>query len=250
MTTVETKVGETVDTVKKPLKKIAPKIEGEVEKKVSVKKTETKSKPKVTTEIKAEKPAIKKIATPKVAIDAIKPEDEVKKVAEVKVSKSVKPEVKPEVEVKKVAEVKEEKPVTKKVKTSKSVKIEKFEATGKRKKSVARVKLVSGSGVITINNRNIEEYFPIGTLPIVAKQPLELTQTLNKLDVFAVVFGGGFSGQAGAIRNAISKALLLVSDTYRAELKKAGYLTRDSRIKERKKYGLKKARKAPQYSKR
>ncbi|MCK9575891.1 MAG: 30S ribosomal protein S9 [Clostridia bacterium] len=136
------------------------------------------------------------------------------------------------------------------MKTSKSVKIEKFEATGKRKKSVARVKLVSGSGVITINNRNIEEYFPIGTLPIVAKQPLELTQTLNKLDVFAVVFGGGFSGQAGAIRNAISKALLLVSDTYRAELKKAGYLTRDSRIKERKKYGLKKARKAPQYSKR
>ena len=254
--TTEVKVSETVEAVKKTVKKVTPKVEGEVAKKAPAKKTETAVKaPKVTevktekpAEVKAEKPAVKKATAPKAVKTEVKPETKAEVKPEVKTEKpaEVKAEIKSEVK----AEVKAEKPAVKKAKAVKAVKAEKFEATGKRKKSVARVKLVNGSGVITVNGRNLEQYFPVGTLPIVVKQPLELTQTLSKLDVFAEVFGGGFSGQAGAIRNAIAKALLVVSDTYRAELKKAGYLTRDSRVKERKKYGLKKARKAPQFSKR
>ncbi len=122
--------------------------------------------------------------------------------------------------------------------------------TGRRKKSIARVRLVSGSGKITINKRDIEEYFDLETLKLIVRQPLTLTNTLDKFDVFVNVQGGGFTGQAGAIRQAIARALVDQSETYKAELKKAGFLTRDSRMKERKKYGLKKARKAPQFSKR
>ena len=122
--------------------------------------------------------------------------------------------------------------------------------TGRRKKSVARVRIVPGSGVITINKRDIDDYFGLETLKVVVKQPLELTKTVGKFDIFVNVQGGGFTGQAGAIRHGISRALLEVDEEYRAVLKAAGYLTRDPRMKERKKYGLKAARRAPQFSKR
>jgi small subunit ribosomal protein S9 len=123
--------------------------------------------------------------------------------------------------------------------------------TGRRKKAIARVRLLpNGSGNININKRNIDEYFGLDTLKLIVRQPLELTGTSDKFDVEVNVYGGGFTGQAGAIRHGISRALLQASDEYRAALKKAGYLTRDPRMKERKKYGLKKARKAPQFSKR
>ncbi len=122
--------------------------------------------------------------------------------------------------------------------------------TGRRKKSVARVRLVPGTGVITINKRDIDEYFGLETLKVVVRQPLDLTKTEGKFDVFVNVQGGGFTGQAGAIRHGIARALLEVDEEYRAELKAAGYLTRDPRMKERKKYGLKAARRAPQFSKR
>ena len=122
--------------------------------------------------------------------------------------------------------------------------------TGRRKKSVARVRLVPGTGVITINKRDIDEYFGLETLKVVVKQPLELTGTNGKFDVLVNVQGGGFTGQAGAIRHGIARALLEVDEEYRASLKTAGFLTRDPRMKERKKYGLKAARRAPQFSKR
>jgi len=125
-----------------------------------------------------------------------------------------------------------------------------YYGTGRRKKSVARVRLVPGKGEITINKRSIDEYFGLETLKVVVKQPLELTQTLGKFDVLVNVQGGGFTGQAGAIRHGIARALLEVDEEYRALLKAAGYLTRDPRMKERKKYGLKAARRAPQFSKR
>ncbi len=125
-----------------------------------------------------------------------------------------------------------------------------YYGTGRRKKSVARVRLVPGTGEITINKRNIDEYFGLETLKVVVKQPLELTKTLGKFDVLVNVQGGGFTGQAGAIRHGIARALLEVDEEYRALLKAAGYLTRDPRMKERKKYGLKAARRAPQFSKR
>lgn len=137
--------------------------------------------------------------------------------------------------------------------TKKAAKVKKPAATiltGRRKKSIARVRIVTGSGKITINKRDIEEYFDLETLKLIVRQPLTLTNTLDKYDVFVNVQGGGFTGQAGAIRQAIARALVDQSETYKAELKKAGFLTRDSRMKERKKYGLKKARKAPQFSKR
>ena len=123
-------------------------------------------------------------------------------------------------------------------------------STGRRKEAVARVRIVSGNGKITINKRDIDEYFALDTLKLIVRQPLTLTNTTDKYDVFVNVQGGGFTGQAGAIRHAIARALVVESETYKAELKKAGFLTRDSRMKERKKYGLKKARKAPQFSKR
>ncbi len=125
-----------------------------------------------------------------------------------------------------------------------------YYGTGRRKKSVARVRLVPGTGVITINKRDIDDYFGLETLKVVVKQPLELTATTGKFDVVVNVTGGGFTGQAGAIRHGISRALLEVDEEYRTALKAAGFLTRDPRMKERKKYGLKAARRAPQFSKR
>ncbi len=123
-------------------------------------------------------------------------------------------------------------------------------ATGRRKSSVARVRLVDGNGKITINKRDIEEYFGLDTLKQVVRQPLVLTDSLNKFDVMVTVDGGGLSGQAGAIRHGISRALVKVSEENKAVLKTAGLLTRDPRMKERKKYGLHKARRAVQFSKR
>jgi len=122
--------------------------------------------------------------------------------------------------------------------------------TGRRKTSVARVRLLPGNGNITINNRSIDEYFDFETLRVIAREPLVITETLDKYDVYVNVIGGGFTGQAGAIRHGIARALLKADEELRPILKKAGHLTRDSRMKERKKYGLKKARRAPQFSKR
>ena len=126
----------------------------------------------------------------------------------------------------------------------------KFYGTGRRKSSIARVYLVPGNGNITINKRSLDEYFGLETLKVVVKQPLALTETTEKFDVLVNVHGGGYTGQAGAIRHGISRALLEVDDEFRPVLKSAGYLTRDPRLKERKKYGLKAARRAPQFSKR
>ena len=125
-----------------------------------------------------------------------------------------------------------------------------FYGTGRRKKAIARVRLVDGKGNITINGKNIDEYFGMETLKVIVKQPLVLTNTLEKFDVVATVVGGGFTGQAGAIRHGVSRALLQANGEFRLSLKQNGFLTRDSRMKERKKYGLKKARRAPQFSKR
>ena len=125
-----------------------------------------------------------------------------------------------------------------------------YYGTGRRKTSVARVRLVPGEGNVVINGRHIDEYFGIKTLDLIVKQPLNLTETADKYDVIANVQGGGPSGQAGAIRHGISRALLQNGDEMRPLLKKAGLLTRDPRMKERKKYGLKAARRAPQFSKR
>lgn len=122
--------------------------------------------------------------------------------------------------------------------------------TGRRKSSVARVRLIPGKGNIVINNKPLEEYFGRKVLEILVKQPLVVTNTLGKYDVIANVFGGGVAGQAGAVRHGIARALLEVDEEFRVPLKKAGFLTRDPRMKERVKYGLKKARKAPQFSKR
>jgi small subunit ribosomal protein S9 len=122
--------------------------------------------------------------------------------------------------------------------------------TGRRKSSVARVRLIPGEGKITINKRDMDTYFGLETLKLIVRQPLVLTETLSKYDVIANVHGGGYTGQAGAIRHGISRSLLEVDGGLRGILKKAGFLTRDPRMKERKKYGLKKARRAPQFSKR
>ncbi|TFE23911.1 30S ribosomal protein S9 [Cohnella luojiensis] len=122
--------------------------------------------------------------------------------------------------------------------------------TGRRKHSVARVRLVPGEGRIVINKREINDYFDLETLKLIVKQPLNLTETVNKYDIVILAHGGGTSGQAGAIRHGISRALLKADPELRPALKKAGFLTRDPRMKERKKYGLKAARRAPQFSKR
>ena len=119
--------------------------------------------------------------------------------------------------------------------------------TGRRKSSVARVYLVPGTGKITINKRDIDEYFGLDTLKVIVRQPLVATETTDKFDVLVNVKGGGYTGQAGAIRHGISRALLTVDEDYRPVIKKAGFLTRDPRMKERKKYGLKAARRAPQF---
>ena len=125
-----------------------------------------------------------------------------------------------------------------------------YYGTGRRKKSIARVRLVPGEGKVIINDRSLDDYFGLETLKVIVKQPMVLTDTASKFDVICKVLGGGFTGQAGAIRHGISRALLKADEEFRAVLKKAGFLTRDPRMKERKKYGLKKARKAPQFSKR
>lgn len=125
-----------------------------------------------------------------------------------------------------------------------------YYGTGRRKSSVARVRLVPGTGKITINKRDIDDYFGLETLKVVVRQPLNATKTLGKFDVLVNVSGGGFTGQAGAIRHGIARALLQYDESLRPALKKAGFLTRDPRMKERKKPGLKKARRAPQFSKR
>ena len=127
---------------------------------------------------------------------------------------------------------------------------QKFYGTGRRKSSVARVYLTPGKGNITINKRDIDEYFGLETLKVIVRQPLTATETTEKYDVKVNVKGGGYTGQAGAIRHGIARALLKVDEDFRPVLKKAGYLTRDPRMKERKKYGLKAARRAPQFSKR
>ncbi len=126
----------------------------------------------------------------------------------------------------------------------------KYYGTGRRKSSVARVYLVPGTGKITINKRDIDEYLGLETLKVVVRQPLVATETVDKFDVLVTVKGGGYTGQAGAIRHGIARALLQVDGEYRPTLKAAGFLTRDPRMKERKKYGLKAARRAPQFSKR
>ena len=125
-----------------------------------------------------------------------------------------------------------------------------FYGTGRRKSSVARVRLYQGTGKITINGKDIEEYFGLETLKVIVRQPLIVTNTTAKYDVIVKVVGGGFTGQAGAIRHGIARALNEANDEFRPALKSNGFLTRDPRMKERKKYGMKKARKAPQFSKR
>ncbi|CCQ93717.1 ribosomal protein S9 [[Clostridium] ultunense Esp] len=125
-----------------------------------------------------------------------------------------------------------------------------YYGTGRRKESVARVRLVPGDGRVIINGRDMDDYFGTETLKLIVKQPLALTNTLGHYDVLVNIHGGGFTGQAGAIRHGIARALLKVDPEFRGPLKKAGFLTRDPRMKERKKYGLKAARRAPQFSKR
>ncbi len=129
-------------------------------------------------------------------------------------------------------------------------KTSRFYGTGRRKSSVARVYVTPGTGKITINKKDIEDYFGLETLKVIVRQPFAVTGTTGKYDVAVNVYGGGFTGQAGAIRHGISRALLEADAEYRPALKKAGFLTRDPRMKERKKYGLKAARRAPQFSKR
>ena len=125
-----------------------------------------------------------------------------------------------------------------------------FYGTGRRKKSVARVRIVPGTGVITINGKNIDEYFGLETLKLIVNQPFSVTGTTGKFDIIALVSGGGISGQAGAIRHGLARALVKADEAYKPALKAAGLLTRDPRMKERKKYGLKAARRASQFSKR
>ena len=125
-----------------------------------------------------------------------------------------------------------------------------FYGTGRRKSSVARVRVYQGSGKVTVNERDIDDYFGLETLKLIVRQPLSVTETTDKFDIVCRVAGGGVTGQAGAIRHGIARALLQADENYRPALKKAGLLTRDPRMKERKKYGLKGARRAPQFSKR
>ncbi len=125
-----------------------------------------------------------------------------------------------------------------------------FYGTGRRKSSVARVRVYQGTGKITVNGRDIDDYFGLETLKLIVRQPMQLTNTMDQFDIVCTVAGGGVTGQAGAIRHGLSRALLQFNPELRPELKKAGFLTRDPRMKERKKYGLKAARRAPQFSKR
>ncbi len=149
-------------------------------------------------------------------------------------------------------EVAAEKKTTAKKTTKKATKVavQEFLGTGKRKTSVARVRLTTGTGKMTVNGKEVKEYFLLESLVGIVKQPLVLTELANTVDIRANIYGGGIAGQAGALRHGITKALIEFKPELRAELKKAGLITRDARKKERKKYGLKKARKAPQFSKR
>lgn len=220
--------------VKPAVKKIAPKAE-KVEKTEKTVKAEKVEKTEKT--VKAE-PKLEK------APKAVKAEPKLEKV-----EKPVKAEKAPETE----KPVKAEKTATpaKKAKSAKKGNPNLYIATGRRKNAVARVRLIAGgTGKITVNGHAMEDYFMLDTLKLIVRQPLKLTDTNDKYDVLVNVFGGGYTGQTGAIRHGISRALVKESETYKSELKKAGFLSRDSRMKERKKYGLKKARKAPQFSKR
>lgn len=214
-----------------------------------VEKAETKTVKKVTKET-AEKPA--KTTTKKVAEKAEKPATKTAEKAEKAETKTVKKVVKAETKV----EAKAEKPAAKKpaAKTAKpkktAGKAQEFLGTGKRKTSVARVRLTTGTGKITVNGEDLKKYFELDTLVTLVKQPLVLTETENTVDVVANIYGGGKSGQAGALRHGITRALIEYKAELRPELKKAGFVTRDARKKERKKYGLHKARRAPQFSKR
>ena len=143
-----------------------------------------------------------------------------------------------------------EKKTVKKAAAKKVAKAQEFQGTGRRKCSVARVRISVGSGNITVNGVELDKYFELDTLKTIVKQPLVLTETLNNVDVIANIYGGGKTGQAGALRHGITRALMEFRPELRPELKKAGFVTRDARKKERKKYGLKKARRAPHFSKR
>ena len=178
--------------------------------------------------------------------------------AKVEKKRTTKPAPK-KVEAKPVAKEVEAKPAktaepaktVKRVRSTKKATTPSALSTGRRKKSVARVRLIAnGTGKITINGKDIDEYLLLDTLKLIVRQPLKITETEKKYDIVANVYGGGYTGQTGAIRHGIAKALVKENETFKQELKKAGFLSRDSRMKERKKYGLKKARKAPQFSKR
>ena len=149
-----------------------------------------------------------------------------------------------------IVEKKVRKTATKKTTKTTKVKAQEFLGTGRRKCSVARVRVTTGAGSIVVNGVELDKYFDLETLKTIVKQPLVLTETLNSVDVVVNVYGGGKTGQAGAIRHGITRALIEFRPELRPELKKAGFVTRDARKKERKKYGLKKARRAPQFSKR
>lgn len=215
--------------------------EAKVEKKATTAKKTTKAtEPKAE---KAEKKSTTKTAKAKEA-EVVAPKAEKKAVVkEEKVEKEADKEI---------VENAEKKTATPKkvAKTKTAIKENVIVTTGRRKKSTARVRMFSGNGKITINDKDVNEYLTNDYLRKIYSEPLVLTNTTNKFDINVNVIGGGLTGQAGAIRHGISRALVIASETYKAELKKAGFLTRDSRVKERKKYGLKKARKAPQFSKR
>ena len=149
-----------------------------------------------------------------------------------------------------IVEKKVRKTTTKKTTKTTKVKAQEFLGTGRRKCSVARVRVTTGAGSIVVNGVELDKYFDLETLKTIVKQPLVLTETLNSVDIVVNVYGGGKTGQAGAIRHGITRALIEFRPELRADLKKAGFVTRDARKKERKKYGLKKARRAPQFSKR
>ncbi len=149
-----------------------------------------------------------------------------------------------------IVEKKVRKTATKKTTKAAKAKAQEFLGTGRRKCSVARVRITTGAGKIEINGKSIDEYFDLETLKTIVRQPLVLTETLNNVDVVVNIYGGGKAGQAGAIRHGITRALMEFRPELRTDLKKAGFVTRDARKKERKKYGLKKARRAPQFSKR
>ncbi len=206
-------------------KAVTKTVKAETEKKATTRTTKTAK----TEKVEAEKPA-------KTARASAKTEAK----AETKASAK---KVEEKVETKKA-------PAKKPAKKAVKGKAQEFQGTGKRKCSVARVRLTVGTGVITVNGESLDEYFDLETLKTIVKQPLVLTDTLTSVDVTANIYGGGKSGQAGALRHGITRALIEFRPELRPELKKAGFVTRDARKKERKKYGLHKARKAPQFSKR